>query len=126
MKYLSDYTQEAHTKLLEETGTFYAFSDQQFEEQKKPDIKYVSLWSGTICPKDQVENYINWLHEITQAWIKMDIAENGIEWVIRRELWNHEAYYTWEIDDTCDALEPYGITREQIYKVFRNQNALVS
>jgi hypothetical protein len=40
MKYLTDYTQEAQTKLFEEKGVFFAFSNKQFEEQRKEGIKY--------------------------------------------------------------------------------------
>jgi len=42
MKYLSDYTEEAQTKLFVEKGVFFAFSKDQFNEQKKEGVDYVS------------------------------------------------------------------------------------
>jgi len=35
MKYLSNYTQGAQTSLFIEKGVFFAFSKEQFEEQKQ-------------------------------------------------------------------------------------------
>lgn len=121
MKYLSDYTQEKHTQLLQETGAFYAFGQKQFDEQRKEWVIYVSLDGGLLVPKDKAKEFIDRLHENVQSGIKLDIEENWIEWIIKRELWNHEAYYTGNIDSTCDALDGYGITREQIHSVFKNQ-----
>ncbi|MGR5097050.1 DUF7659 family protein, partial [Vibrio maritimus] len=46
MKYLSDYTQEKQTALFNETGAFFAFSNQQFDEAKKDGVKYCRITMG--------------------------------------------------------------------------------
>ena len=43
MKYLSSYTQDKQTALFDETGAFFAFSQQQFDDAKIEGLIYVSL-----------------------------------------------------------------------------------
>lgn len=38
--------------VLKTNGAFWAFSNKQFDEQKKEGIKYVSMGQGLICPKE--------------------------------------------------------------------------
>ena len=44
----------------------------------------------------------------------VDLAENGRREIIWRELASHEAQLTLDITSTADALEGYGITREEV------------
>lgn len=118
MKYLSNYIQDAQTALFNETGTFFAFSQAQFNDAKKDDVIYVSLGAGMICPKENVEKLKSGLEKIHADGIAQDLAENGKDKVIERELHNHEAFYVGEIDDTCDALKGYGITRDEVLAVY--------
>jgi hypothetical protein len=121
MKYLSDYTEQATSKLLEDNGAFFAFSDKQFEEQKeknKTKKDYTHIFGGLIVPKENAKIVATELPNITNQGIKKDIEENGITNIIKRELSNHEAYYTGDIEDTADTLKQYGITPEQILEVF--------
>ena len=111
-------TQKAQTELLDACGAFFAFSQEQFLAARKPGVKYSNLGAGLICEKANVEQLTNGLKAIHRKGIAQDLAENGREGVIRRELDNHEAFYTWDIDDTVSALEPYGISREEVQKVF--------
>ena len=39
-------------KLFKDTGAFFAFSNEQVDEQKQEGVKYVSLGAGMICPKE--------------------------------------------------------------------------
>lgn len=118
MKTLQNYIEAEQTKLFNETGAFFAFSKKQFDEQKKEGVIYTDAGAGCICPTDKVKMLVDGLESIHKAGIAQDIAENGIDKIIARELANYEAYYTYEIDDTVDALEDYGITREQVQTVF--------
>lgn len=120
MKYLSHYIEDKQTELFNKLWIFFAFSDKQFEEWKKEWVEYVSLWSWIICPKDNVIQFWDEHMKIIEQWIQEDIKENGIEWIIERELINHEAYYVWKIDDTVDALSEYNIPREKIVEVYKN------
>ena len=114
MKYLSDYTQDAITELLDELGAFFAFSQSQFDEQKKDGVEYTSIGAGCICPKGKAKEYLERLDAIGQKGIDNDIAENGKKGIIHRELGNHEYSYTHDISQTVDALSMYGITAGDI------------
>jgi hypothetical protein len=119
MKYLSDYIQDAQSSLFKETGTIFAFSKKQFDEQRQEGVVYTNCGSGMLCPKNNVENLINGLKKIFDEGVKQDLAENGKEKIIRRELFNHEAFYTCDIQPTIDALSVYeGISDEDIVKVY--------
>lgn len=119
MKYLSNFIEQKQTNLFNKLWIFFAFSDKQFNEQKKEWVDYITLWSGLICPKENVEQFIKEHSEIVSNWIQEDIKETWIQKIIERELSNHECYYTWDIEDAVDVLSDYGITREQILKVYR-------
>lgn len=118
MKYLSHYVEAAQTKLFNETGTFFAFSDKKYDDQAKAGIEYVSLGAGIICPTENVKALVDGLETINAQGIAQDLAENGKDGVIERELHNHEAFYVGSIRDTLGALEGYGITREEIVRVY--------
>ena len=118
MKYLSDYIQDAQTKLFDETGTFFAFSQDQFNEGKKEGVTYTAMLGGAIVPVENAKKLMLGLEKIHDAGIAQDIAENGIEAIIARELSNHEAYYTYDISDTFDSLLGYNVTKAQVQAVF--------
>ena len=123
MKYLTNYIEEAQSKALKDAGAFFAFSYKQFEEQQKPDTKYNSLGAGLFCPVDNAKSLVKELDRVHKAGIEQDIAENGITNIIKRELANHEAYYTGDIDSTKDALSAYNIPNEKILTIFKQEYA---
>ena len=114
MKHLSHYVQEQQTALFNLTGAFFAFSQDQLNEKRVKCIIYVSLGAGLICPKNTADDLSSGLETIQQAGIKADIAENGIPAIIQRELHNHECQITMDSSDAFDALEQYGITKDQV------------
>jgi hypothetical protein len=118
MKYFKDYTEEPQTILFKNTGLIFAFSMEQFNAEKVEGIKYVNLGHGMICPKENVETLTEGLEKIKIEGVKQDIEENGKEAIIKRELWNHEAFYTYELDDTLESLKKYGFTYEDVQAVF--------
>lgn len=118
MKYLQDYKEQAQTDLFRETGTFFAFSDSQFNEQKVDGVEYVNCGAGCICPKENVKTLLDGLGKIQKEAIAQDIAENGKEKIIERELYNHEAFYTGRISETLDEVKQYGFTREDVIIVW--------
>ena len=124
MKYLQDYMSARQTVALDKAGAFFAFSQKQFEESKKPDVVYVNGHAGMICPKDTINTLLKELDDIYKESIKQDIEENGAKAIIIRELNNHEAYYTGDIESTVDTLTdyPYPITIENIQKIFKDKN----
>ena len=102
VKYLSDYINDKNSKLFEETGTFFAFSNEQFKEQMKKGKKYVNMGGGMITEKGNEEKLIKGLNKNYKEGIKQDLKENGKEKIILRELQNYEAFYTGNIDDTVE------------------------
>ncbi len=129
MKYLQDYIQDKQTKLFEETNTIFAFSQERFEKQRKEGIQYVGLGHGMICDKRYVKKLMDGLDDILIEGMKQDVEENGIENIIRRELYNHEAFYSRCIDSTYDAVKKYSevlgydLTEDMIWKIFNNRKA---
>jgi hypothetical protein len=119
MKYLSCYIEEGQSKLMEETGAFYAFSTKQFDEAAVEGVEYTNMGYGLICPKEHADKLFKGLEENVKNGIEQDIKENGKEAIIKRELYNHEAFYTRSTNSTAEALELYeDITREDIRRVF--------
>jgi len=74
-----------------------------------------------IVKKGNSKKLIDGLEKITSEDIKEDIAENGIEAIIKRELYNHEALYTGDLEDTILNLEDYWITAEQVVSVYHEE-----
>lgn len=111
---------EKQTALFERTGMFFAFSNEQFAENKTPlkeGEKYRDLGAGAYCPASQAEAVKKGFDEINQWWKDMIIEHDLREKYIIHELYNHEAFYTHEIEPTVDALgEDY--TFEEVKKVF--------
>lgn len=118
MTTLHSIIQDKQTAVFEEMGAFFAFSKEQFERQREPDTKYVNLGAGLIVKKGNEVQLIDKLDSIYSDGIVEDVRINGIPKIIRRELLNHECFITMSIEDTKTALEGYGITEEQIRKVF--------
>lgn len=127
MKYLTDYMEERQTIAFEKARSFFAFSDKQVEEglSKYPGLTrddVVSMGQGLVCERTQADWLFKELDKIYNDSIKQDIQENTLEGIVLRELGNHEAYYTGDIDSTWDAVENYpGLTRDIVYKLFRNK-----
>lgn len=125
MKYLSEYVAEGQTKAFDRAGAFFAFSDEQFNKSKKEGVVYTHLMAGLICPKDKADALLLELASVHKAGVEQDIAENGIEGIVKRELNNHEAYYTGDISSTVEALEMYDISTEDIRRIFHNKNYVI-
>ncbi len=120
-KYLSDYMEAKQTDLFNKTGAFFCFSVKQFNESKKEGVAYVRLDDGMVCPKKNVNKLVSGLEKIYKDSIAQDLLENTKEGVIIRELENYECYYTGSTKSCYEALVDYGITKEEINKVFNEQ-----
>ena len=114
MNYLSDYTSENQTKLLNDNGAFFAFGEKQLDEQTQEGVSYVLIGAGLIAPKENASKILKGLESIIAEGIQQDISDNGIKAIIHRELANYEAQITNDISTTLEALEDYGITRAQV------------
>lgn len=126
MKYLSDYTQEKQTQLFKTTGAFFAFSMDQFNEQKVENTKYVDLGTGMVVPKENVDLLIKGLEKVQAEAMAADLLENTREGVIVRELSNHECFYTGELDYCISQLEEYGITEDEVMRAYFKERQIIA
>lgn len=107
MKYLSEYTQEATTQALNKNGGIFAFSTQQFDEQKQEGKIYVSMGAGLYCPKENAETLFNEIEQAHKNGILQDVAENGAEKIIEREYFNYEMHISWDATSFKDNMKQY-------------------
>lgn len=111
------------TQIMNDAGVFWAFSNEQFHANKTPlqeGEKYVRLGMGGYCPKSKVDDYLNGLESL-QTWFNDEIKNNDLRrQQIVYELSNHEAWYTYDIEDTLAALGP-DYTREEVSIIFHQE-----
>lgn len=109
---------ERMSKILKDNNIFFAFSNKQFEENKTPlkdGEKYASLFGGGFIPSSNLEAYKKQTNDLNE-WFFNSIKENNlIESHILYELQNHEAFYTYDIEEAFNSL-PY--SKEEVQKVF--------
>ncbi len=110
---------EKLNNLIKECNIFFAFSNQQFQENKTPlqeGEKYVSIGAGGYLPKSKVQLFIDGMAGI-KKWEKEAIKaeKENKEAHILYELRNHECFYLWDIEDVVNIL-PY--SRKDIQTVF--------
>jgi hypothetical protein len=100
---------------------FFAFSNSQLEDGLNGDNKsdYVNMGYGLICHKDTANTIVDELEQIRKDAIAEDISDNTIEGCIRRELYNHEAFWTGEIDTALGALDGYNVSEKQVIEIYR-------
>jgi len=126
MKYLQDYMEDRQTKAFEQANAFFAFSRKQLKEGFKKHSEadhFTILGNGLVCNADKAEWLLKELDKIYNDSLQQDIKENTLERIILRELANHEAYFTGDIESTWDAVKNYpGIKKEFVEKLFINKN----
>ena len=117
-----DEIKEKHQKIVNEFPMKFAFSDEQFNQgmkelglEPKDTDKVMSIGEGRFIRKTDAKRFSEmWdtLRKEHNDLIKADKTGEGyIKDMFVSELENHEYGYTYELDDTLDALE---LTREQI------------
>lgn len=114
--------QENLGKLFEKYGVFFAFSEAQFEEKQQPGVEYAGLVGGGIIPKDNVKAFYEDFASLQNQQKEYNLKHFSKEKLILDELFNYEAFYTWEIDEAFEVLnEMYGFTKQDVQEVF-NKN----
>jgi len=107
--------------LLKECGVFFAFSTEQFHQNKTPlkeGEKYVSIGAGGYMPNGSVNKWIEGMAEINKEYKKAIKTTKGAKKDnILYELSNHECYYTGDIQPAIDALGK-GYTYNEVYAVY--------
>ena len=100
--------------LWDKHGAFFAFSQKQIDEQKTEGVTYVSCGSGLIAPKENAHQLLEELEQVIDSHCQSVLEREGPQKIIHYELANHEAQISMDITSTVEAVECYGITREQV------------
>jgi len=116
--------QAKYDLLFKECGVFWAFSNEQFIENKTPlqeGDKYTSIGAGGYLPKSNVGKLTEGMKKI-KAWHKAEIKKSK---ELRRSyilyaLNNHECFYTGDYTDAFYTLGK-GYTRKEVLKVYQSE-----
>ena len=120
LQLLNQQREEKLSALIKSHKVFFAFSDKQFEENKTelvgPEDKYVRFGPGCYIPKSQFEKY-KAEGDKDYDWFRAQIKEHKLEkQEILHQLYNHECFYTGDIQEAIDALVVY--TYDEVYAVY--------
>lgn len=120
---LKKQKQDKVNTLMTDCKIFFAFSNQQFAENKtelQEGEKYVSIGGGGYMPKSQYQKFSDGMKAITK-WFKETVKNDKLRIEnIKYELHNHECFYTGEIDTAVEALgSDYTFT--EVNEVFQKE-----
>ena len=105
-----DYSKR-YNEELNKTGIFFAFSNEQFHQNKIPkeaqDNEFISCGMGMFIHKSNKSN-LDHFFEITEKELKKELlSKTTIEEMIQYELINQECYYTEEPFEIIDLIKDY-------------------
>jgi len=115
--------EEANNKLFTECGLFWAFSNDQFVENKTPlkeGEKYVSIGGGGYLPKGNLNTFLKGMETNKKAYNKELKAKNLRLKKIAYEFANHECFYTGDWSVVADMFPD--VNRDVVYKVFQKES----
>lgn len=104
------------TKILDNNGAFFAFTNDQFNEQANLLINYKSLGGGLYCPENNIDNLSAQLKDSHAFKINWELSNNTLKTIIWDSLANYECQISGDYNDAYEALKPYGITEDDIKK----------
>lgn len=138
-KYKEEY-ENKYNEELHKTGVFWAFGNQQFDENKThkeaSNNEYRSIGFGGYIHESNLEKYRNFHNKIVPKLKKEFTDKINIDDLIEYELENHECYYTGDWQEIIDIIENYYTKKrysrnevikhiEQVYKKNYNQKMAV-
>ena len=112
---------------IKKAGVFFAFSNKQFEENRTykniKDMKYLSIGYGGYIAKKDKPKYDNFNHKIYKQLKDNFIKQVNKNDFILYELYNHECYYTYELEEVTNIIkdyynQDYQTTYKEVKKVF--------
>lgn len=121
MRSLNDYTDPPVSELFKRLGSFFAFSNDQFNAARIQGIRYVNMRYGMFTPVGTDQELLDELDKIGSNARLQRMAEFGREAIISYELGNYESWYTGNIDNACECLEEYSITRDEVQAIYRKE-----
>lgn len=121
MKYqeIKQARQDKQTELFNKIGLFFAFSNEQFHENKTPlkeGEKYVSIGCGGYLPKSNLEAFKIGIKELDK-WEKQEIKKSKeLDNAIKFEINNYECFYTHDLDPVFNLFPE--VKKEHIRNLF--------
>jgi hypothetical protein len=119
LQLLKKQHEQANSILFKECGLFWAFSNEQFNENKTPlkeGEKYVSIGAGGYLPKGNFERLKAGMKENEKAY-KKAVKENNLRIKeIVYEFSNHECFYTGDWGVVADMFP--NVSRDVIHKLY--------
>jgi hypothetical protein len=115
--------EDANTVLFNECGLFWAFSNEQFAQNKTPlqeGDKYVSIGAGGYVPKSNVDKFLEGMKQNRLAYQKA-VKQNNLRLKeIAYEFGNHECFYTGDWGVVADMFPD--VDRAVIERLYRAEH----
>ena len=100
--------------LLTANGAFFAFTQEQYNDEALPGIEYKRLYAGMLCPSDNVKTVMNGMDNLSNEKTQWELANNSIITIIWDSLANYECQITGDYSDAIAALKVYDISEDEI------------
>ena len=102
--------------LLTANGAFFAFTEQQYNDEALPGVEYKRLYAGMLCPSNNVKTVMNGFDSLNDEKIQYELSNNSIKVIIWDSLANYECQISGDYSAASEALKDYGITEDAIKK----------
>ena len=100
--------------LLTANGAFFAFTEQQYNDEALPGVDYKRLYAGMLCPSDNVKTVMDGLDNLSAEKIQFELANNTVKAMVWDALANYECQISGNYNDAIAALKVYGISEDDI------------
>jgi hydroxymethylpyrimidine pyrophosphatase-like HAD family hydrolase len=107
MKNLFEILKPKTAELFKNNGAFFAYSNKQFNEQKKEGIEYVNILGGLIGPKDKAKFILSEMERLYDESVIEHVKNETPEKIISYEYFNHETQLTGDINTIIDLFSEY-------------------
>src|SRR5690606_17950952 len=95
------------TELFKNNGAFFAYSNKQFNEQKKEGIQYINILAGLMAPKDKAKFILSEMERLYDESVIEHVKNETAEKIISYEYFNHETQLTGETNSIVDLFTEY-------------------
>jgi hypothetical protein len=102
--------------LLTANGAFFAFTEQQYNDEALPGVEYKRLYAGMLCPSNNVKTVMDGLDSLNDEKIQYELSNNSLKDIIWDSLANYECQISGDYNDAIAALKVYGISDDDIKK----------
>lgn len=122
-KTLQEKKDDLLSSVYEKYGTFFAFGQSQFDEQKKEGVIYVSLGYGMISPKETSNEMLRELDKAISKGIELEKLSKSKHEIIKYHLSNYECYYIGDCTEAINHCKAFGYTEDDVLKVYKETYA---